>query len=177
MLIWLFLGSLLAIGLADRAGRRLLLIISGLGMGLSNLGLVLNQEQLLNHVLMDNMLPVSALCSFYVFFTLGFGSLPFVILGEIFPAQSKVGNIRTGCPITNCTLCALQKCQFVVFLLCFLLGHGSLSECLMHLVPEFFLCQSLFLGLVFNSLPRPLSDECILLLGGRNVRLSLFARN
>ena len=103
MLIWLFLGSLLAIGLADRAGRRLLLIISGLGMGLSNLGLVLNQEQLLNHVLMDNMLPVSALCSFYVSFTLGFGSLPFVILGEIFPAQSKVGNIRTGCPITNCT--------------------------------------------------------------------------
>ena len=98
MLLWLFLGSLLAIGLADRAGRRLLLIISGLGMGLSNLGLVLNQEQLLNHVLMDNMLPVSALCSFYVFFTLGFGSLPFVILGEIFPAQSKVGNIHTGCP-------------------------------------------------------------------------------
>ena len=121
MLIWLFLGSLLAIGLADRAGRRLLLIISGLGMGLSNLGLVLNQEQLLNHVLMDNMLPVSALCSFYVFFTLGFGSLPFVILGEIFPAQSKVGNIRTGCPKTNCTLCALQKCQFVVFFIMFLI--------------------------------------------------------
>ena len=115
MPIWLFLGSLLAIGLADRAGRRLLLIISGLGMGLSNLGLVLNQEQLLNHVLMDNMLPVSALCSFYVFFTLGFGSLPFVILGEIFPAQSKVGNIHTGCPIANCAPCTLQNCHFVFF--------------------------------------------------------------
>ena len=99
MLIWLFLGSLLAIGLADRAGRRWLLIISGLGMGLSNLGLLLNQVEVFNHVLMDNMLPVSALCSFYVFFTLGFGSLPFVILGEIFPAQSKVLHVQTWAPL------------------------------------------------------------------------------
>ena len=59
-------------------------------MGLSNLGLVLNQVRLLNHsTLMVHMLPVSALSAFYVFFTLGFGSLPFVILGEIFPVQSK----------------------------------------------------------------------------------------
>ena len=86
---FLTLGSLLAICLADRAGRRMLLIISGLGMGLSNLGLVLNQARLLNHSLMVNMLPVSALSAFYVFFTLGFGSLPFVILGEIFPVHSK----------------------------------------------------------------------------------------
>ena len=86
----LLLGSLISIGLADVAGRRILLIISGLGMGLSNLGLVLNQVRLLNHsTLMVHMLPVSALSAFYVFFTLGFGSLPFVILGEIFPVQSK----------------------------------------------------------------------------------------
>ena len=34
---------------------------------------------------LNNSLPIVALSLFYVSFTLGFGGLPFVILGEMFP--------------------------------------------------------------------------------------------
>jgi MFS family permease len=85
---------MLAILLSDRAGRKVLLILSGVGMGLSNLLLFFNQIGLFglyfkSSDFLTTAVPVSALSAFYVCFTLGFGGIPFVILGEIFSPQKK----------------------------------------------------------------------------------------
>ena len=65
-------------------------------MFVSNAGLFLHQLQLRQQqhqtgsLGLNNSLPIVALSMFYVSFTLGFGGLPFVILGEIFsPGRQK----------------------------------------------------------------------------------------
>ena len=86
--IFEMVGSLLAIILCDRFGRRKLLMSSGIGMFVSNTSLFLHQCYLRNQtegLSLNNSLPILALSLFYVSFTLGFGGLPFVILGEMFP--------------------------------------------------------------------------------------------
>ncbi len=84
-------GSVLTIGLSDKAGRKILLVLSGLGMGLANLFLLLAQSGLFKSEsgFESTAVTLSSLSMFFVFFTLGFGGIPFVMLGEIFPPDSK----------------------------------------------------------------------------------------
>ena len=84
-------GSLVAIALSDRLGRKLLLIISGLGMGTSNLLLLLAQMGLFvtESGIESTAVTLIAYSSFFVFFSVGFGGIPFVILGEVFPPKTK----------------------------------------------------------------------------------------
>ncbi len=81
----LIAGSVFSVLLSDKAGRRPLLIWSGLGMGITNIFLWLNQSGILEH----QAIPVISMSAFFVTFTLGFGGIPFVILGEVFAPNRK----------------------------------------------------------------------------------------
>ena len=75
--------------LGDKAGRKVLLVTSGLGMFVSNMAMFLNQNGLFGSHLNSNVMPVLAVSLFYICFTFGFGGVPFVLLGEIFPSSHK----------------------------------------------------------------------------------------
>ncbi len=82
---------MVAIALSDRLGRKLLLIISGLGMGTANLFLLLAQMGLFvtESGVESTIVTLIAYAAFFVFFSVGFAGIPFVILGEVFPSKLK----------------------------------------------------------------------------------------
>ena len=81
----------MAIGLSDKAGRKVLLIISGMGMGTANVFMLLSQHGLFDSPsgFGSTLVTLASLSAYFVCFTLGFGGMPFVILGEIFPPKNK----------------------------------------------------------------------------------------
>ena len=83
-----------SIFLVDKAGRRILLISSGLimSLSLSVIGVyfyVLN-DQMLDSVEMDlSWLPLAALIIFMIGYSAGFATLPYVLMGELLPSKYR----------------------------------------------------------------------------------------
>ncbi|KAL3680657.1 hypothetical protein R1sor_023613 [Riccia sorocarpa] len=97
--------TLAAAGLMDKAGRRLLLMVSGSGMALSCF--LVGFSFYLRNVLSDNyssgmdiFIDILALASLLVYiaaFSLGLGPVPWVVIAEVFPAKVKgvAGSLAT----------------------------------------------------------------------------------
>ncbi|KAL2621574.1 hypothetical protein R1flu_001779 [Riccia fluitans] len=94
-----------AAGLMDKAGRRLLLMVSASGMALSCflVGFTFYLRSVQPHNYSSGMnvfIDILALASLLVYisaFSLGMGPIPWILLGEIFPAQVKgvAGSVAT----------------------------------------------------------------------------------
>ena len=86
-----FLGSILSIFLIDRSGRKLLIIISSIGVMISMVGLGAHfnfLDQLKDHPGLQ-YLPIVSLFLFDVAFFLGLMSVPNTVMSEIFPNSVK----------------------------------------------------------------------------------------
>ncbi|XP_018796569.1 PREDICTED: facilitated trehalose transporter Tret1 isoform X1 [Bactrocera latifrons] len=77
--------------IADRLGRKVILLISALGMaiGLAALGSFFYVQQVVGDASNITWLPVPALVVFNIVYCIGFGPLPWAVLGEMFPANVK----------------------------------------------------------------------------------------
>lgn len=93
-------GTLLSSLVVDRLGRRVLLLTSGSAMciGVLTLGvyfLVLSNDDPTNQVTADGAsnqtgwIPIVALCLYVTLFAVGFGPVPWLLLGEIFASEVK----------------------------------------------------------------------------------------
>lgn len=84
--------------LSDRLGRRKLLLFSITGVVLTNTAFgtyyYLDDRQDLSSV---SWLPIALIVIYFIFFNSGFGSLPSVVISELFPHNVK----SIGCSITN----------------------------------------------------------------------------
>jgi SP family facilitated glucose transporter-like MFS transporter 8 len=78
--------------IVDRAGRRILLILSELGMAVSLLVLSLHFTMQNNHVEVwwAGWIPLVALNVYIVAFSVGFGPLPWLMMAELLSAEAKV---------------------------------------------------------------------------------------
>ncbi|PSN31408.1 Facilitated trehalose transporter Tret1, partial [Blattella germanica] len=78
--------------IVDRAGRRILLIISELGMAVSLLFLSLHFSMQSNHmdVSWSGWVPLIAVNAFIISFSIGFGPLPWLIMAELLTTEAKV---------------------------------------------------------------------------------------
>lgn len=84
------ISTLLSTLLIDRAGRKLLLFISSLIMCICLVSLGIYFHLKLSHKLEYlNALPLICLAIYIVVFSLGFGPIPWMMMGEIFTPKSK----------------------------------------------------------------------------------------
>ncbi|XP_017096834.2 facilitated trehalose transporter Tret1-2 homolog [Drosophila bipectinata] len=85
-------STFVAVVIIDKAGRRILLIISGLLMAVTTalLGVYFYMS---GHSpgSMDNFgwLPIASICIFIVFFSIGFGPVPWLVMAELFSEDVK----------------------------------------------------------------------------------------
>ena len=108
------LATFAACLLTDRAGRRLLLIISSLGCGLSILLLSIY------HFIQDSKgdgfvqnfdwIPIVSLISFMITFSLGLGPLAWLLMGELLPAHVK--SVASGLCSSFNWMCAFLVTKF-----------------------------------------------------------------
>ncbi|KAJ8957931.1 hypothetical protein NQ318_001928 [Aromia moschata] len=86
-----FLSSFLTPVVVDKFGRKIILLLSAMGMALSEipLGVYCYLRTLHVDVTAVSLLPVVALAAFIFFFNVGFGPLPWALLSELFPASIK----------------------------------------------------------------------------------------
>ncbi|XP_075148733.1 facilitated trehalose transporter Tret1-like [Haematobia irritans] len=86
--------------LADRMGRKLILLISavGMGLGLAALGLFFYMKIVVKNVSRFLWLPVPALIIYNIVYCIGFGPLPWALAGEMFTSniKSKASSICTS---------------------------------------------------------------------------------
>ncbi|XP_053946919.1 facilitated trehalose transporter Tret1-like [Anastrepha ludens] len=75
----------------DRFGRKVILLISAFGMfvGLTGLGVFFYVQQVMGDARNLTWLPVPALVLFNIVYSIGFGPVPWAVLGEMFPANVK----------------------------------------------------------------------------------------
>lgn len=75
----------------DRTGRRILLLISGAVMAgcCTTLGLFFQLRDWKYDVSSLGWLPLSSLCLYFIVFSLGFGPIPWLMLGELFAPEVK----------------------------------------------------------------------------------------
>lgn len=75
----------------DRLGRKILLLISIVTMGICTLiiGGFYYANDLDYDVSYIEILPLISLCAYIIIFSIGFGPIPWMLMGEIFPAQIK----------------------------------------------------------------------------------------
>lgn len=85
-------STLVGVSIIDKAGRRILLLISGLLMAITTalMGLYFQLDES-NPGSMDNFgwLPIASICIFIVFFSIGFGPVPWLINAELFAEDVK----------------------------------------------------------------------------------------
>ncbi|XP_043641561.1 facilitated trehalose transporter Tret1 [Drosophila teissieri] len=85
-------STLVAVAIIDKAGRRILLVISGILMAISTalMGVYFQLKES-NPGSMDNFgwLPISSICIFIVFFSIGFGPVPWLVMAELFSEDVK----------------------------------------------------------------------------------------
>ena len=86
----------------DKLGRRILLLISASIMSICTLLMgvyFFKQSRDINSVTSINWLPVSCLCIFIIVFSLGYGPVPWIALGEMFAPEIKAvaGSITGTC--------------------------------------------------------------------------------
>jgi len=94
----LVIFTVISCALADRAGRRLLLMVSGVFMALSII--VLGVDFYLtevSHVGSIGWLSLVCLIVYIAFFSIGWGPVPWLVMSEVFPARAKgiAGGIAT----------------------------------------------------------------------------------
>lgn len=88
-------GTLLASVIVDKLGRKLLLIVSDLFMGISiivlGLFFTLKERDLVDSSTLTDIgfLPVLSLCVFIIMFSIGYGPIPWMISSEVFPPEIK----------------------------------------------------------------------------------------
>ncbi|KAF4520115.1 hypothetical protein B566_EDAN010271 [Ephemera danica] len=85
------ISTLISTIIVDRAGRRVLLILSGAVMAAccTALGLYFQLKAWGHSVSGLGWLPLSSLCLYFLVFSLGFGPIPWVMLGELFAPDIK----------------------------------------------------------------------------------------
>lgn len=93
--------AILSIGLYDRCGRRILMMISATGVSISLLGLgthfILQEKAIVWAG--SQWLPVLTLFVFITFFVVGLGSIPSIVSSEVYAANIK----SVACCIANLT--------------------------------------------------------------------------
>lgn len=99
-----FLATFVSIFLVDKAGRRILLIASGLIMAISSaaVGTFFYLKAIEQHEGLG-WLPLTGLITFMIGYSVGFASVPYVLMGEILPRASRnlLGSISTGFNLLN----------------------------------------------------------------------------
>ena len=85
---------LLSLFLTDRLGRKLLLLISAFGDVVCLCVLAWSFDELANDSDVGNseamkFVPLFAMLMFYLFFSVGYGHIPLILIGELFPDNSK----------------------------------------------------------------------------------------
>lgn len=86
------IATFVATVIVDRAGRRVLLLISDSLMALCTLSLGIYfylQDQDKSKVANLGWLPIVSLCVFIVSFSIGFGPAPWILVGELFASDVK----------------------------------------------------------------------------------------
>ncbi|EDX07527.1 facilitated trehalose transporter Tret1 [Drosophila simulans] len=85
-------STLVAVAIIDKAGRRILLLISGILMAVSTalMGVYFQLKEN-DSASMDNFgwLPISSICIFIIFFSIGFGPVPWLVMAELFSEDVK----------------------------------------------------------------------------------------
>lgn len=83
------LSNFAALFVVDKAGRKPLLIASGVIMSISMacMGLAYYLNSIGNHRF--GFLPLASLVSFMIGFSIGFGTIPYLLMGELFPTQQR----------------------------------------------------------------------------------------
>ncbi|XP_031782685.1 facilitated trehalose transporter Tret1 isoform X2 [Nasonia vitripennis] len=92
-------AGLAAASLVDRVGRRILILLSGsfAAVSLALVGLFFFMKYSLEaDVSMITWLPIAALIVYEIMVALGIGTIPYVILGEIFPTNVKGPAVAAG---------------------------------------------------------------------------------
>ncbi|XP_017026981.1 facilitated trehalose transporter Tret1-2 homolog [Drosophila kikkawai] len=86
------LSTLVGVLIIDKAGRRILLLVSGLLMAVTTalMGVYFQLKES-SPGSMDNFgwLPISSICIFIVFFSIGFGPVPWLVMAELFSEDVK----------------------------------------------------------------------------------------
>jgi len=75
----------------DKLGRKILLLYSVVAMGICTFligGFFYAKESHYN-ISSIGFIPLMSLCIFIILFSIGFGPIPWMLMGEIFPAQIK----------------------------------------------------------------------------------------
>ncbi|XP_063985454.1 facilitated trehalose transporter Tret1-like [Diachasmimorpha longicaudata] len=93
------IAGFLAAGLVDRLGRRFLMLVSGLSaaVALVAVGVFFYMKYHLHaDVSSITWLPIAALIAYDVMEVLGIGTLPYVLLGELFPTNVKGTAVALG---------------------------------------------------------------------------------
>ncbi|KAM8865621.1 solute carrier family 2, facilitated glucose transporter member 8 [Synchiropus picturatus] len=94
----------------DKAGRKLLLLISGVAMAISTTAfgvyfyLITELHLLVAQTNADlSWLPLASMCVFIMGFALGWGPIPWLVMSEIFPVKVR-GFASAVCVLTNWTM-------------------------------------------------------------------------
>jgi len=85
--------TLVAMMIVDKAGRRVLLIVSAVVMSISFFSLGLYLEMSYKKVYKDSILswiPLILIALYISAFSLGFGPIPWVVMGEIFSNEVRL---------------------------------------------------------------------------------------
>lgn len=93
------IAGITAAGLVDRVGRRILMLVSGLSatVALVGVGVFFHLKYVAKaDVSAISWLPVAAIITYEVVTTLGIGTLPYVLLGELFPTNVKAPAVASG---------------------------------------------------------------------------------
>jgi len=77
--------------LIDRLGRKILLLYSVVATGICSflIGSYFYAKDLNYDVSYIGYIPLLSLCAFVILFAIGLGPIPWMLMGEIFPAQIK----------------------------------------------------------------------------------------
>ncbi|XP_034941281.1 facilitated trehalose transporter Tret1-like [Chelonus insularis] len=97
--IFQLVAGVAAAALVDRIGRRILMIISGLSSALALIivGIFFYMKNFLElDVTSISWLPIVALIAYDVMEVFGIGTLPYVLLGELFPTNIKGAAVASG---------------------------------------------------------------------------------
>nr|XP_036216339.1 facilitated trehalose transporter Tret1-2 homolog isoform X1 [Bactrocera oleae] len=87
-----FIATFVSTIVVDKLGRRLLLLTSSIIMAISTISMGVYfylQKQDADSVTNIGWLPVVSLCVFIVLFSIGFGPVPWLMMGEVFAADIK----------------------------------------------------------------------------------------
>lgn len=87
-----FIATFVSVMVVDKLGRRLLLLVSALVMAIATIamGVYFYMKENDNESVANlGWLPVSSLCVFIIMFSIGFGPVPWLMMGELFASDIK----------------------------------------------------------------------------------------